>query len=354
RAAQPGERILIRPGHYEEPLTINKPLTLAGDGPREQIIISAANANVIAFTASAGRVVGLTLRQTGGGQFFCVDIGAGRLELEDCDISSQSLSAVGVHDADPILRRNRVHDSKQSGVMLYGKAKGLLEENDIFANTLSGVGIKDGATPTLRRNRIHDGKGAGVFVYELGQGLLEDNDIFANALSCVEIKEGGAPTLRRNRIHDGKEGGVFVQERGQGLLEDNDIFANGKSGVEIKSGATPTVRANHIHHNHLSGVYVQEKGLGVIEGNEIYGNVSDTGGKIIYSLVGLPSAGIEVVGSTPTVKRNTIRQNNGPAIHIRNGGGGVYEENDLRGNSGGAWNIRSDCLPHVTRRANQE
>ena len=129
-----------------------------------------------------GRVANLTLRQVGGdGKWYGIDIVQGRLDLEDCDVTSQSLSCVAIHG---------------------------------------------GADPRLRRNRIHDGKGSGVFVYENGQGTLEDNEIFANAFAGVEMKEGGNPTLRRNRIHDGKEGGVYVNENGQGTLEDNDIFAN--------------------------------------------------------------------------------------------------------------------------------
>ncbi len=42
-------------------------------------------------------------------------------------------------------------------------------------------------------------------VYENGQGVIEDNEIYGNTLSGVDIKEGGNPTLRRNKIHDGKK-----------------------------------------------------------------------------------------------------------------------------------------------------
>ncbi len=45
------------------------------------------------------------------------------------------------------------------------------------------MNIKARGDPVLRRNRIHDGKQSGVLVYEQGRGTLEDNDIFGNALS---------------------------------------------------------------------------------------------------------------------------------------------------------------------------
>ena len=89
--------------------------------------------------------------------------------------------------------------------MVYDNGVGTLEDNDISANALAGVEIKNGGNPTLRRNRIHDGQQAGVSVYDNGVGTLEDNDISANALAGVEIKTGGNPTLRGNRIHEGRK-----------------------------------------------------------------------------------------------------------------------------------------------------
>ena len=92
-----------------------------------------------------------------------MDISQGRLDLEGCDISSQSLACVAIRDgADPRLRRNKIHDGKQAGVFVYDGGLGTLEDNDITGNALSGVEIKTGGNPTLRRNQIHDNKQSGV------------------------------------------------------------------------------------------------------------------------------------------------------------------------------------------------
>ena len=194
KAAQPGDRILVRPGLYREGLVIDKTLEIIGDGKRDDVVIEAKGKHVVLFQTTMGRVANLTLRQMDGGDWDAVDITQGRLDLEDCDVTSKSRTCVAVHG---------------------------------------------GADPRVRRNRIHDGKSAGVYVYENGQGTLEDNDIFGNALTGVEIKEGSNPTLRGNRIHDGKQSGVNVHENGQGTLEDNDIFANAYSGVESKPARIP-------------------------------------------------------------------------------------------------------------------
>jgi F-box protein 11 len=272
QAAAPGDRILVRPGLYQESLVIEKPLEIIGDGDAGEVIVQATGQNALLFKTTMGRVANLTLRQMGDGEWFGVDIAQGRLELEDCDVTSHSLACVGIHGgADPRLRRNRIHGGNQSGVFVYKNGQGTLEDNDIFGNAYHGVSIAEGGSPTLRRNRIHDGKQNGVYAYNAGQGTLEDNDIFANARSGVQIKTGGNPMLRRNRIHDGKQSGVFVNENGLGTLEDNDIFGNAVCGVSVATGGNPTFR-RRINRNGYEAVWIQQGAAGTFEDNDLRHN----------------------------------------------------------------------------------
>ena len=296
KAAKPGDRILVRPGLYVQSIVIDKPVEIIGDGDRSDIVIESPNGNAISFRSTMGRVTNLTLRRgSSGSKNFCVDISQGRFDLEDCDISGQSLACVGIYaGADPRLRRNVIHDGKASGVFIYENGRGTLEDNDIFGNALAGVAIRSGGNPMIRRNRIHDGKQAGVHVYQDGTGTIEDNDIFANRFSGLEIKSGGNPTVRRNNIHDGKSVGVYVHDAGLGTLEENEIVGNNRAGIEVASGGNPTARRNRIAGNGHQGIWV------------------------------------------------------------RHGGIGMFERNDLRDNSKGGWRIDDEALPNVIRKDNQE
>jgi parallel beta-helix repeat protein len=275
KAARPGDRILIRPGLYEESLTVDKPLEILGAGLAPEIELRARGANVVLFRASIGRIANLTLRQAGGeGIWYAVNITQGRLDLEGCDISSQSGSCVGIHDgADPRLRGNRIHDGKQCGVYVYDEGRGTLEDNDITGNAFAGVEIKTGSDPTLRRNQIRDGKTTGILVSNEGRGTMEDNDVRGNAFAGVEIKTGGDPTLRRNQIRDSKKGGIYIHDEGRGTLEDNDITGNALTGVEITTSADPTLRGNRINRNQYQAVRIDQGGRGTLEDNDLTGNV---------------------------------------------------------------------------------
>jgi F-box protein 11 len=273
QAASPGHRILVRPGCYHEGLRLEKPLEIIGDGKPEDIVVEAAGQDVIFFNTNFGRVAGLTLRQAGGGQFYAVDICQGRLELEGCDIASQSLACVAIHgNAEPVIRHNRIHDGQSNGVLVYESGRGTLEDNDIFGHGLSGVEIIEAGHPILRANRIHGGRGAGVFVHQNGRGLLEDNEIHDGATVGVAIQGRGDPLLRRNRIHSHHQSGVLIYEQGKGTLEDNEIVGNASAGVMIRTGGSPEVRRNAINYNSQYGVMVGENCGGHFVTNNLTGN----------------------------------------------------------------------------------
>jgi F-box protein 11 len=331
-AAAPGARILVRPGLYREGLVIDKPVEIIGDGNRGDIVIEAQDQDVVLFRSSMGRIANLTLRQAGGDKWYGVDITQGRLDLEDCAISSQSLAGIAIHDgADPRIRRNRIHDGASDGVIAYENGLGTLEDNEIVGHAQLGVAISEGAHVALHRNRIHGGRSFGVVVADTGRGLLEDNEIFDNVGSNVIIQDGGNPTLRRNRIHSGKASGVFICDNSKGTLENNDIFNNQMTGVEIKNGAQPALYLNRIHDNHASGVFFNTDGLGTIENNEIYGNAL---------------AGVEIKkGANPTLRRNHIRDGKGSGVFVHEHGGGVLEGNEIIGNTLSGVEIREGSNP---------
>ncbi|MBO0829037.1 MAG: right-handed parallel beta-helix repeat-containing protein, partial [Streptosporangiales bacterium] len=334
RAAAPGDRIVVRPGLYRENVVVDRPLELVGDGPSGDVVVESSGAPAVEFEAESGRVANLTLRGSGGGPSFGVDIKKGRLELEGCDISSTGMSGVIIdYGADPRLRGNRIHDARQAGVVVTGDALGVIEDNEICRNGHAGVAISKGANPTLRRNRIHSGGSSGVQVYERGRGLLEDNEIAANSLAGVDIDSGANPTLRGNRIRDGKQSGVYVHGQGLGVLEDNDVTANAYVGVAVSTGGSPTVRGNRLGDNQESGFHVYDNGLGVYEDNEITGS-------------GLNGVTVRTGGS-PVMRGNHVRDSKVCGVYVYDNGLGVFEDNRISGSAGNGVRVKTGGSPVV-------
>ncbi|MDZ7961237.1 MAG: right-handed parallel beta-helix repeat-containing protein [Aulosira sp. DedQUE10] len=229
--AQPGTRILVNPGFYQESLIINKPLKIIGDGPVANIIIESANSNCILMQTDQAEVRGLTLRGVSGNKnnkFFAVDIPQGQLILAECDITSDSLSCVSVigATANPIIQQCKIHDGAQAGIFFQKNSRGTVEDCDIFGNGLSGIAIKDNSNPVIQRCKLHDGKQGGVLVYDDGQATVEDCEIFGNDLSGVEIRTNGNAVIQRCKINQNKGRGVYVHDKGLGTVENCDLSGN--------------------------------------------------------------------------------------------------------------------------------
>jgi F-box protein 11 len=259
-AADPGDRILVRPGRYSEDVVLDKPLELIGDGHLKDIVVQAVDASALAFRASMGRVANLTFRQGPGGRHAAINIAQGRLDLEGCDVASQGRICIAIHcGADPRVRRNLIRGGTESGVHIYEGSQGLLEDNDIGRGPRFGVVIKDGSHPTLRRNRIHH-CASGVYVFDGGRGLLEDNDIFSNMQSGVDVWDRGNPTLLRNRIHHNHRDGVHLYDGARGTFEENDILANAVAGIAAHASTLPVLRGNRLVQNRFASRPCQSTG----------------------------------------------------------------------------------------------
>lgn len=190
KAAEPGTRILVRPGLYKESIVIDKPVEIIGDGERSEIIIQLVGNPAILSKTDIGRVANLTLND--------IRIEQGRLEIEDCDISSKGNICVQIlNDADPILRRCHIHDGPAAGVLICNNGKGLIEHNEIFSNAQGGIIINTTKNPILRFNRISKNGWSGVRICDGGGGIIEDNDLQGNTKGAWYIEEGCAANVQR-------------------------------------------------------------------------------------------------------------------------------------------------------------
>ncbi len=199
-AANPGDRISVRPGLYEEELIIDKPLEILGDGDLRDIVVRATGKSALLFKTTMGRISNLTFQQFGGEDCPCLDIAQGRLELEECDITSQNTACcVAIHGgADPRLRKNRIHDGKSEGICVYDSGQGTLEDNDIFSNAGPGIVIGQCGNPVLRRNRINRNCGEAIRILERGSGTIENNDLRNNIKGAWKISKDVEQSLKRS------------------------------------------------------------------------------------------------------------------------------------------------------------
>lgn len=342
--AAANDKLIIRPGVYRESVIVDKDLDIAGDGAIEEIIIVGENASCLQISANKATVRGLTLQGRGAGRgkaFFAVDVGRGESVLENCDITSDSLSCIAVHgvEANPTVKNCRIRDGADSGVYFYDNARGQIVQCDIYRHRNASIAVTNGANPTVKNCRVFEGENGGVVVWQNGAaGLIEDCEIFNHRLANVGISEHASPTFLRCKIYGSRDAGVFVHQNGWGKIEECDIFGNEDAEVAVSTGGNPTLRRCSIHDGRDSGVFVRANGRASIENCNIYDN---------------RNAGVNVdESSVVAVRRCNIHRNGKVAIRVKGGSAASVEDCDLRGNRLATWETEHGVV--VERKNNRE
>jgi F-box protein 11 len=329
-AAADGERILVRPGTHDiGDLRIGRPLELAGDGPRDQIILRGAllltgpctlsdvtlagsRGHGLAVRNGAPTVSRVLIRDAAQVGLFLANGARGRFHA--VDVSASGGSNVEIRDVgtDPELCHLRAHDGKRGGIYIHSQARARLTDCEVWANTLANLFIQSAADPTLRRCHLHDGREGGLMALDGGRGTLEACELWSNALSGVELREGAETRLVGCTIRDGRGSGLFVHSGARGEVVDTVIVANSRSGALIQSGAEPLLRRCRIERNRDSGVIFERGGGGKLEE---------------CAIVGHAKAGIEVRDqSSPVVHGCHIDGAGAAGIEVEEGGRGRFED----------------------------
>jgi len=369
-AAKGGDTIIVHPGKYREQIVIDKPLNIVGEGNRDSIIIETNGKTAVVSQASHGLISNLTILTGNVGNSYGIDISQGRLIIEDCDISSQSLACIAIHGgSDPILRRNIIHHGKESGILIFEDSRGTCEDNEIYSNQYAGIEISKGSNPTLRHNMIYNGKYSGILMHNYSNGIIEDNDIFSNADAGIDIRSGCNPIVRLNRIYNGKMAGIYISSEGQGIIEKNDIHDNDYAGIAVVDKSHPSIKFNQIYNNIMAGIFISQGSSSTIEQNYVYRNghagiaitqcspliqnnkihdgntgvyiSSKSSSRILSNKICANLLyGVEICNeASPTLINNRINKNAHVGIRVHDGASGLIEDNDLSNNVKGAWEI---------------
>jgi hypothetical protein len=329
RTLAPGSRILVRPGIYEESIALDAAVEIVGDGPREEIIIRGTSASCLRAQADGARVSGVTLRGAARGEaaFFAVEITRGKLLLEDCDISSDTLSCVAVHgpEAAPTIRRCRIHDGADSGLYFFDEARGAIEDCEVYGHANVGIAITSRAGPIIRRSKIYGGANAGVVAWQDGTGLVEECEIYGNRLASLGVSEGAKLTARACRLHGGGNSGVFIHTEGEAILEGCELYGHREAEAAVTTRGKLFLDNCRIHHSHDSGVHVRDGGQALLQTCVVERNAG---------------AGVSVgANSVLAVLTSQIKENARYAVEVSAGATARVEDTDLTGNGLGPWNV---------------
>ncbi|UCV12712.1 nitrous oxide reductase family maturation protein NosD [Dechloromonas denitrificans] len=261
--ALPGTSLRLPPGTYQGPATINKPLTLEGDG--KVIIEAGGRGTVLTVKADYVTLRGLTLRGSGDSHD-AIDGGlmaeGNHLLIEDNRIEDVLFGITLHRSNDSVIRRNRVRsrpvDSAErgDGIRLWYSTGNRIENNDIAQ--IRDITVSNSPRNRFTGNVVKDSRRALNFLFA-NRTLVENNHFENNSTGIIALNSDGL-IIRRNRIihsMDASGAGVALKETSSALIDSNEIV-HCAHGIMADSPMNPINRIvfinNLIAHN-ITGIY---------------------------------------------------------------------------------------------------
>ncbi len=155
-SAEPGDTILVRPGTYTEAITIDKDLTLKGDGLREDVVLMAPE------RAPIQPVLGKWDEKH---ETFAIDLQESDATVSDLTLRGEP-SVIIVHGGAPTLERLLLDGvgipttepderSEGSSILVGGGSTAVIRDNELVGG--GPVATFDDSTPLIEGNRLTDG-----------------------------------------------------------------------------------------------------------------------------------------------------------------------------------------------------
>jgi parallel beta-helix repeat protein len=342
---QPGETILVRAGVYHENISVDKPVTLIGDQKAQgRVVLECSKDICLTVTADASvrnlmvnARVGFWARFINKVEAHAIAIFRGRPILENVDVSSNTGAGIAVKgsNAEPEIRKARVHDCGLNGFYFTDQSRGLVSDSDVYRTGWAGIRSDHGSKPIVRRTLIHQSRMDGVVVRDQGAATFEDCEIFENANSGIQVKDASSVTVNRSKVFNHKNGGVFIHDPGSvGRLEECEIISNAYSGIEIADHANALVLKSKVHHGKSVGLTIWRQGSATVEESLIFEN---------------DSMGMLMVGAKQAVVRKSVfRANAYWGIQVESGSDPLIEECQIYGGRGGGLMFYNGAKGRVT------
>jgi parallel beta-helix repeat protein len=262
--------------------------------------------------------------------------------------------------------RNCVVQQFAYGIVVRNASAGLLEDNEVRLNDLSGIDVTGSVDVIVRQNTMHENGlntgysgidveygasdvvvagnhswgngGNGFYIYQASNLVFDNNDAFSNSRGFDLDLEVTDSTFSNNRAVNNAGDGVSVVLSDNNRFSANEVSGNGGYGFQVHRSSGNVLRSNDVQGNSADGISLNtESSYNVIRDNDIERNISTgihiTGGSDWNILAGNVSShngefGLLLLEATKnTMTGNVACQNAVLDARDEQGNGNVWTDN---------------------------
>ena len=236
--AQSGATLYLKAGAHRlaHPLTLDKPLTLIGEGIETTRIVCDGEKCVVSFSGDGlFSASDLAFVHEGARWGDAVRANRGEVRFYRC------LFTGGVWD--------KANQRGGDGLWLYGTVRGHVEACQATGNRLMGIRVSEQAQPALEGNTCRENKDTGIAYFGSATGVARQNTCVGNEKHGIYVGEQAQPTLEANTCRENKVDGISYRNNAGGVARGNECTGNGEDGIYVASTARPTLRNNRCRGN---------------------------------------------------------------------------------------------------------
>lgn len=318
KAAKPGSRIRVRSGVYTESLVLDRPVEIVPDQfDPGGIIVEGVAGPALRLNTSAASVQGLTFRLRADNRSdYCVEGAQGRLNLDDCEVTSGIQAALSFRGdrTTAAVTRCRIKGSLGDGVRAADGAQPAFTDCEIIDNSGAGVRASTGARPILQTCILRKNRAQGICSADRSTATLAQCDVLENAAEGVLVEKEGRATLRGGTVKGNGSTGVLSRAKAELVLEGVTVTAN-VVGVEVHDSSVATITDCRIVNHPHNGLAFRSQSKGRVERTEV--------GKCGWHGITAET------GADPVIRNCSSRENNATALLVNEGAKGIYEDCDF-------------------------
>lgn len=267
KQAKPYARIIIRPGFYQESITLDKPVEIVGEAESAssgiQSIILEGRAPCISMQTSQAMIQGLLVRGKRGKRNKdrdapAVAISRGQLILRNCDITSDTELCIRVQGSTTksVIQDCLIHRSNSKGLLFTDNAGGSVEGCIIENHLGVSVYIEQSSFPSFKNCTISQGGSIGIVVTTNSRLHLKNCTIANHSSHNVAVIQGGNLDMQEGNSSYSQANGLFLDQPGQVRVSGYKMYGNGNSGIEIHNGKNLYISDSRMYNNTSHGVEV--------------------------------------------------------------------------------------------------
>ncbi len=235
-----GGVVRVRPGIYQESVTVTRPVKLIGDGPRDNIVLVSTNGPCLALRGDPVSVTGLTLLHQGlpgTADQSVVTVAEGEATLTECDLTGGSPAGAAVRGAEARLTLDRCTvRGAEVGVLADQGAQVSLQGCLCSAN---GVGARAARKARLSAtaSRFTDTDLAGLELVDAAEATVDGCGFSSSYQYGACIRDASALTMSNCQFAD-LPVGVFGMGEVSAILRGCRFEGMLAEGVFLVHGAT--------------------------------------------------------------------------------------------------------------------